>query len=239
MVRLGPNRRRRFRLRGVRLADPEEAPIKDTGRTLRNIGTRVRALRLARNLTLKDVTRATGLSSSMLSLVERGQTSPSIGTLISICDALSIHMANLFLSEADAGPLIVREHQRIVRSAEGLTRRIVLDSDRLGIELTEHIYEPGSSTSPVPLHHNGSEIGLVLSGSLEVHLDGTTYTLREGDAIHFTSTTPHRFSSHENTRTVWVNVHNPAGPAAIVDRAPEGVGATGSIPALGAAGRNT
>src|SRR5690606_1573547 len=100
--------------------------------TLAAIGARIRALRLQREMTLQALGAATGLSPSMLSLVERGRTSPSIGTLIVICSALGVHMTDLLGSEDRVlrSPLSRADEQPTLTTAEGVLRRVLRD-DRL------------------------------------------------------------------------------------------------------------
>jgi transcriptional regulator with XRE-family HTH domain len=178
-------------------------------RTVTDIGRRIRDAREASGLTLRAVSAATGLSTSMLSLVERGRTSPSIGTLVSICDALGLPMASLFAGGDDADAVLIRHDDTVSHSAEGLTRRIILDDRQHGLEVSEHVYAPGSTSADVPTHHSGEEVGIVIEGSLEVEVNDTTYRLGEGDAVHFPSSSPHRFANRgrRKTRTIWLNIH--------------------------------
>src|SRR5918994_2299004 len=66
----------------------------ETAGALAAIGNRIRDLRGQKTLTLQALSELTGLSPSMLSLVERGQTTPSIGTLVVISSALGVHMSD-------------------------------------------------------------------------------------------------------------------------------------------------
>jgi transcriptional regulator with XRE-family HTH domain len=178
-------------------------------RTVADIGRRIREAREGSGLTLRVVADATGLSTSMLSLVERGRTSPSVGTLVAICDALDIPMASLFSGVDDPGAVLISAEHTISHSAEGLTRRIILDDRQHGIELSEHVYAPGSASADVPMHHSGEEIGIVIDGRLDVEVNGTLYQLSAGDAVHFSSSAPHRFENRarRTTRTIWINIH--------------------------------
>jgi transcriptional regulator with XRE-family HTH domain len=83
---------------GLRKGEPADL----AGNAIVMIGGRIRELRTAKEMKLQDLAAQTGLSLSMLSLVERGKTSPSIGTLIVICSALGIHMGDL-LAPASRG----------------------------------------------------------------------------------------------------------------------------------------
>ncbi|MCW2756672.1 MAG: puuR 2, partial [Nocardioidaceae bacterium] len=68
----------------------------DPADLVRLVGTKVRARRRLQGLTLKDISARTGLSSSMLSMLERGVANASVGTLVSVASALGVHMAELF-----------------------------------------------------------------------------------------------------------------------------------------------
>src|SRR5258708_39213596 len=86
-----------------------------TASTLVAIGERIREVRQRRNMTLQVLAESTKLSVSMLSLVERGKASPSIGSLIVIASALGITMSDLIASEPDSGEeLVVRASQHHV-----------------------------------------------------------------------------------------------------------------------------
>jgi transcriptional regulator with XRE-family HTH domain len=82
-----------------RLPEHSERIWIETADALAAIGNRIRDLRGQKGLTLQALSEQTGLSPSMLSLVERGQTSPSIGTLVVISSALGVHMSDLLAVE--------------------------------------------------------------------------------------------------------------------------------------------
>jgi transcriptional regulator with XRE-family HTH domain len=182
----------------------------DTEETVRRVGGRIRALRAKRRLTLQDMAEQTGVSVSMLSMLERGVASPSIGTLVAVASALGIHVSELFeeVAPQQKNPVNARADQIVVETAEGVTRRLVhMDVDR-GLEVVVNEYEPSTASAGEPLHHEGAECGLVLSGTLTVELGQDTYTLRSGDAISYSSATPHRLINNGRTRlrTVWFNL---------------------------------
>jgi len=185
--------------------EAEEAVV----RTVTDVGRRIREAREASGLTLRAISDATGVSTSMLSLVERGRTSPSIGTLVAICDALDIQMAKLFSGTDQNDAVLIPAESMVSHSVKGLTRRIILDDRPHGLELTEHVYSPGSASADAPTHHSGEEIGIVLEGRLRVEVNDTTYELGPGDAVHFSSSSPHRFENRARraTRAIWLNIH--------------------------------
>ena len=60
------------------------------------VGAQVRALRLALDMTLSDLAQAASVSAGMLSKIENGQTSPSLGTLQALAGALNIPLGSFF-----------------------------------------------------------------------------------------------------------------------------------------------
>ena len=76
------------------------------------LGTRIRAIRQARRLTLRDVAERSGVTESFLSQVERDVTSPSIATVQRIARALDVSIAQLFAEEPATGRVVRREARR-------------------------------------------------------------------------------------------------------------------------------
>lgn len=177
---------------------------------LSNIGIRIRARRKALGMSIQDVAEATGLSISMVSLAERARTSPSIGTLVAICDTLSISISDLFSPIPEpTNPVVRRGDQLVQPPSNGMTRRLLIKEDARGLEASEHEYVGrGATSGPVLTHHSGYEIGIIISGALRVELSDESYVLRAGDCIRFVSSTPHRFTNEiaGRTKAIWLNV---------------------------------
>jgi transcriptional regulator with XRE-family HTH domain len=177
-------------------------------RTVSDVGRRIRDAREASGMTLRTVSGASGLSTSMLSLVERGRTSPSIGTLVSICDALSLPLASLFSGSQDGGARLIPRAETPTRSKGGTKRRVIVDDRRHGMELSEELYAPGAASGEAPLDDSGEEFGVVVTGRLDVEVDGTTYRLGDGDAVRFATRSPHRAANRGRgtARAIWVTI---------------------------------
>src|SRR5262245_2287797 len=95
-------------LDGILASQSPAAGHPDTDEMVRAVGASIRAARKRRRLTLQDLADRTGVSISMLSMLERGVASPSIGTLVSVSSALGLHMAQLFQDPAAQPPSPVR-----------------------------------------------------------------------------------------------------------------------------------
>jgi quercetin dioxygenase-like cupin family protein len=159
---------------------------------------------------LQELGEMTGLSASMLSLVERGKTSPSIGTLVAISYALGVHMRDLVSGDrpTDPDPVSRREEQPEFHTPSGVRRRVLRDDRQRGLEVAINEYAPGTSSAEQPLHHEGFEYGVLIEGRLVVQIGDAEYELRPGDLVSYNSGSPHRISNpgRRSARALWVNL---------------------------------
>ncbi len=166
------------------------------------IGARVKALREAGGLSLRDLAARSGVSAPMLSQVERGDTSPTLTVAAKIAAGLELRLSQLLRLDEDGAVTIVRAAQR----QRGGSRRRghsfeVLTSSQPGqrAELSRHTLAPGGATGAAddpPMHEPGSrETALVERGSLVLVCDGQRHRLDEGDCVTFDADLPHHFEN--------------------------------------------
>jgi len=173
------------------------------------IGAKVRSVRLKRRLTLNELAAKTGLSPSMVSTVERGQTSPSLATLYALAEGLEVGINSLFVQADDAEMPVLREvdqHESV--TAGNAQRRLAINNPDLNVEIYVDTYEPGTAHNRVPSQHRGHEFGIVVEGTLQVALDDETYDVFRGDSIQFAAKRNHliRNAGDSTARAVWVNL---------------------------------
>ncbi len=189
---------------------PGSRGVSNAEQTMLVVGARIRAIRSRQQLTLRDVAERTGVSVSMLSMLERGVSTASVGTLVAVASALGVHMYDLFAhrDSADGSPVTRLDEQTVVRMGEGTTRRVAHHDSAAGVELAVNEYEPGGASGPSATHHDGREFGVLISGRLTIELDGQSHTLEPGDAIAYSSDRPHRIANtgEERAVAVWVNL---------------------------------
>jgi len=182
----------------------------EMNQTLAAIGVRIRGARIARSMTLQALADVSGLSPSMLSLVERGRASPSIGSLIVIASALGIAMSDLIVDDSStAENAVVRQaDQRVIETAQHVVRRLLREDRARAVSVAINEYAPKTGSAPAPLSHAGFEYGFVLEGELTVEIDGNTHHLEKGDLISYSSRRQHRIWNHGKrlTRTLWFNL---------------------------------
>lgn len=195
---------------GDGVAAIEKGGIPSADQTIISVGARIRALRSRQGLTLKDLRERTGVSVSMLSMLERGLATASVGTLVSVASALGIHMYDLFDHPESKGgsPVTPLSEQSVARMGSGTTRRVAHLDPAAGLELAVNEYDLGGASGPSATYHAGREFGVLISGKLTVELDGQSHDLHPGDVVAYSSTRPHRIvnTGDERAVAVWVNV---------------------------------
>jgi transcriptional regulator with XRE-family HTH domain len=167
------------------------------------LGARVRALREAMDLSLRDLSERSGVSAPMLSQVERGETSPTLQVASRIATGLELRLSQLLRLDEDGAVTIVRrdERRKGPRASGGHSYEI-LSAPMPGqrAELSRHTLAPGAATGgpgDPPVHEPGSrETTLIESGAVILVCDGQEYQLSTGDCVTFDADLPHHFENH-------------------------------------------
>jgi transcriptional regulator with XRE-family HTH domain len=164
------------------------------------VGARIRALRDAMGLSLRDLAERSGVSAPMLSQVERGETSPTLAVAAKIAAGLELTLSQLLRLDEGQHVAVVRgaDRRRFERGGHRIEEMTPsLPGQRADISL--HVLAPGAATGgreDPPMHEPGSrETAVVLSGTLALTVDGTRYELRAGDSVTFDADLPHHFEN--------------------------------------------
>lgn len=158
------------------------------------LAARIRVLRRAKGLTLRELAERAAVTESFLSQVERGLASPSISSLRRIAAGLGESIGTLFADESASGTLVRREERRVIDYPGLRARDEFLTSTTSGkLQVIMSVIEPGGGTGDEPYaHESDEECVIVLEGSLDLWLGETLHHLEEGDAITHSSRIPHR-----------------------------------------------
>jgi len=167
-----------------------------------HIGPRVRALREAMDLSLRDLAERSGVSAPMLSQVERGETSPTLQIASRIAAGLELRLSQLLRLDESGTVTIVRGHERRRGGSPDRGHAFeVLTAPLPGqrAELSRHTLTAGARTGGAgdpPMHEPGSrEIALVESGSVVLDIDGERHELAAGDCVTFDADLHHQFAN--------------------------------------------
>ena len=165
------------------------------------VGTRVKSLREAMDLSLRDLAERSGVSAPMLSQVERGDTSPTLAVAQKIAAGLDLTLSQLLRLDEDRHVVVVRDGQGRTRRRRGHRVEELtppLPGQRADVSL--HILAPGAATGAAddpPVHEPGSrETTVVIEGATELFIDGQRHQLKEGDSVTFDADLPHHFENN-------------------------------------------
>jgi transcriptional regulator with XRE-family HTH domain len=177
------------------------------------LGARVKALREAAGLSLRDLAERSGVSAPMLSQVERGETSPTLTVAARIASGLELRLSQLLRLDEDGAVTVVRaSRRRRGGNARRGHRFEVLTSEAPGqrAELSRHTLAPGGAPGAAddpPMHEPGSrETALIERGELILVCDGRRYELREGDCVTFDADLPHHFENEGDADAAFLAV---------------------------------
>jgi transcriptional regulator with XRE-family HTH domain len=166
------------------------------------IGARIKALREASSLSLRDLAERSGVSAPMLSQVERGETSPTLTVAARIATGLELRLSQLLRLDEGGSVTIVRAGERAGGgNAKQGHRFEVMTPAQPGLraELSRHTLAAGGVTGAAedpPMHEPGSrETALVERGSVVLVCDGQRHELGPGDCVTFDADLPHHFEN--------------------------------------------
>ena len=198
-------------------ADPQSQDI--TAQSSAALGQEVRQLRKARRLTLAELSKASGISVSHISAIERGAVNSSFGKVSRIAAALNVPVDWFFTHRPGNGPL---ERAHVVRSQHRRNLNILYgkapqDSGYFDWLLSSTIgggfymgvseYLPHSERVEDHLYsREGEQHCVVMEGSIELVLEDETITLYAGDSYSFASDILHRTRNVADApaRLIWV-----------------------------------
>ena len=169
------------------------------------LGPRIRALREAMDLSLRDLAERSGVSAPMLSQVERGETSPTLQVAGRIAAGLELRLSQLLRLDEDGAVTIVRRGERRQGPTPAAARPQLRDPDRRRCpgqraELSRHTLAPGRGHRrpgrPADARARAAARRRSSSRAAVVLLcDGARHELRSGDCVTFDADLPHHFEN--------------------------------------------
>jgi len=155
-----------------------------------DIGSKIRAIRNRKKITIAQMCEETGLSKGFISNVENNNTSPSISTLQTIAAFLKVPLPYLLL-EKDEHMMVTRKNEReVTTSKEEANLKVEHLASRGGLSIRLVEFPPGASTG-VKNAHEGEECHLVLKGKILAEQGEDSYILEQGDTFSWCASVPH------------------------------------------------
>jgi transcriptional regulator with XRE-family HTH domain len=178
---------------------------------LGDLGSRLREERERARISQRELARRLGVSASLISQIESGQSKPSVSTLYAIVTELDVSLDDVFRIHDDelsiatavgaesesavvARPVVHPTERHVVELDSGVIWERLTSHEHEDVDFLHVIYDVGGSSASDErlMRHPGREYGYVVSGRLGVQLGFERHELGPGDSIAFDSTTPHR-----------------------------------------------
>ncbi len=170
------------------------------------VGDHIRNFRESRGITVQQLAERTGFSAALLTQIENRMTSPPLGTLVKIANALDTHVSSFIGGKEEREFSIVRKAERTTVSRVGMKEGgksaytyEALGAGKAGRKMEPFLVrlEPLLDRNVVRNSHEGEEFIYVLVGKVEIFLEKYSDVLHEGDCAYYNSSIPHHVHSAE------------------------------------------
>jgi transcriptional regulator with XRE-family HTH domain len=171
------------------------------------LGQRIRRIRKQQRLSLRSLAEKADLSINAISLIERGENSPTISSLHRLANALEVPIAAFFQEEVERSIVFEKRNQGLRHRGNG----IVVESIGTGLlnqqlEILSITIEPGAGNMHEPINHPGEEFVRCLEGHVEYYVSDQNYRMTVGDNLHFDATQPHYFRNISHTAATLLTI---------------------------------
>jgi len=186
-----------------RASSPRQGQISMMDQEQTNVGGRIRELRNDKGLSLRAMAKRGGLSVNAISRIERGESSPTVSSLLRLAAVLGVHVADFFTTGPESSTILVRRGERLWSRGVGLLM------ESLGVGLPGQILEPflmtieaGSEEVQEPYVHPGEEFVYCIEGEVEYQVEDDWHRLEAGDSLLFLAKQPHRYRNISSDKAI-------------------------------------
>jgi len=167
-----------------------------------DVGSRLRDIRKLRGHTIRSLAEKSSLNANTLSLIENGKTSPSVGTLQQLAQALDVPITAFFQAEAQDKQIVFQKNglRSGVNFSYGSVEDLAAGLDTDGAQPLVITLNPKAGSGDNPIVHTGSELVFCLEGRLTYTVDGQQFELEAGDSLVFHAYLPHHWKNTGKTR---------------------------------------
>ncbi|MGO2004694.1 helix-turn-helix domain-containing protein [Arthrobacter rhombi] len=180
--------------------EPSNAPIA--------IGSKIRAARHVQRMTIEQVAESTGLTKGFLSRVERDLTSPSVASLVTLCQVLSVSVGELF-AQPETHVVRFDDAPRISLGGHGIIERLVTSRSEKRLQVIRAVIEPrGQGEDELYSVDCEVEVLHVVSGRFIIIFANERFELEGGDSVTFPGREPHSWinPTDEEAVVLWTLV---------------------------------
>ncbi|MNO34256.1 HTH-type transcriptional regulator SinR [compost metagenome] len=176
--------------------------VDDSKQIILQVGAALKKFRKEKNMSLEELAELTGVSKLTLGNIERGETNPTIAIIWRISKGLSLPFMALFKSEDPVCLYRAGEGLRFTSDQKNWVVEPIFKNASYDIEMYRAYLQPNSSYYPEGHHINSTEIATVMTGAIEIHVNGEVYVLNQYDSISFRADSPHSYTNHTDSEAV-------------------------------------
>lgn len=175
------------------------------------IAMNLKQLRTERSLTLGQLAKESGVSKAILSDMEKGESNPTINTIIKVSKGLNVPYSRL-MEGVEPESTLVRQQETVMQANENHHYRIFCyftTSPKRNFELFRVELDPNSSNVSIAHPPKSQEYLYVLEGELTLETETESYTLHPGDSLGFASSVSHTYHNRQTEQAVFlcINYH--------------------------------
>lgn len=170
-----------------------------------DIGTKIKQLRLANDLTLEELADRSELTKGFLSQVERNRTSPSISTLEDILEALGTNLAQFFKEDEQEQVVFGKEDYFVSQRDGHIIEWIVPNAQKNEMEPIVLTLPKGGKSEVLRAHH-GEEFGYVLKGTIRLVIGQEVYLIKAKETFYLNHASSHFLENAGNkeAKVLWI-----------------------------------
>jgi transcriptional regulator with XRE-family HTH domain len=159
-------------------------------------------------MSLDDLARSSGVSRAALSQIETCKSNPTVGVLWKVAVGLGIPFAELIGAPRVGAMVLRRSDAQILRSSDGRleSRPLAPAGTSPLVELYELRLAARGSHASEPHAPGTTELLVVLSGQLKMHVGDDVYELGAGDSVSFAADRPHLYENPAGSEARYHNV---------------------------------
>ena len=169
-----------------------------------NIGEKILQYRKIKNLSIRDLAKLAGVTSSLLSQIERGLANPSLNTLKTIAKTLEVPLFTFFVAPVNTKELVIRSDKRkkmMFPDSESAVYELLSPDLSGSIEFALMKLAPLSHSSRELMEHEGEEAAFVLEGKIKLYLEDEVIILNLGDSVRIPGGTKHKWENPYDKNT--------------------------------------
>ena len=179
-----------------------------------DVGARLKSIRLARQISQRELAKRAGVTNSTISMIEKNSVSPSISSLKKVLNGIPISLVEFFSDDFnhEQTQQVVYSQEELMDIGSGDVQMNLVGKSFPRRQMTFLIetYPPNADTGTEMLQNDAEEGGYILEGKIELTVGEEVNHLEKGDSYYFDNNKPHRFRNTSEQECKIISATTPA-----------------------------